>query len=115
MVNAICLQLEKNKRPNYLLPINEFGDFVIKRQSASEIATRDQHTSTGKRKAEPEAWTLKKRHQTCESESESDSSWQSKEEEEEEEEEEGEEEEEEESWSYEEEDDPGDVLITKYM
>ncbi|KAF9342354.1 hypothetical protein BGX26_007711, partial [Mortierella sp. AD094] len=90
-VNAICLQLEKNKRPNYLLPINESSDFVIKRKSASEITTRDQHTSTGKRKAEQEAWTLRKRHQTCESKanSRSNSSWQSKDDEEEDDEEEG--------------------------
>ncbi|KAF9992999.1 hypothetical protein BGZ79_002408 [Entomortierella chlamydospora] len=84
MVDAICSQLQKNKRPNYLLPIDESGNFVIKRQSTSEITARDQLTSTGKRKAEPEARTLRKRHQTCEFDvdSESDSSWQSSEEEE---------------------------------
>ncbi|KAF9996785.1 hypothetical protein BGZ79_009488 [Entomortierella chlamydospora] len=75
---------------------DESGNFVIKRQSTSEIAARDQHTGTGKRKAQPEAQTLRKRHQTWESEtdsrkryqtceskvaSESNSSWQSKEEE----------------------------------
>ncbi|KAG0007785.1 hypothetical protein BGZ80_004233 [Entomortierella chlamydospora] len=41
-VNAICSQLQKNKRPNYPLPIDESGNFVIKRQSTSEITARDQ-------------------------------------------------------------------------
>ncbi|KAF9995069.1 hypothetical protein BGZ80_003167 [Entomortierella chlamydospora] len=71
MVNAICSQLQKNKRPNYVLPIDESGKFVIKRQSTSEITARDQHTSTGKRKAEPETQILRKRHQTLESEADS--------------------------------------------
>ncbi|KAF9112920.1 hypothetical protein BGX27_002585 [Mortierella sp. AM989] len=131
MVNAICVQLQQNKRPNYLLPINESKKFVKKRQSPSDITTRDQHTSagkqkvthgreslpkprpavamktasarkqkllptlsrsvTGKRKAEPETRTSRKKRQTWEPESdaESDSSWQPREEDGEEEEEEG--------------------------
>ncbi|KAF9162499.1 hypothetical protein BGX20_001699 [Mortierella sp. AD010] len=98
MVNAICSQLQNNKRPNYLLPVDESGKFVVKRQSTSEITAQDRpetytsesetqtsesETDSRKRKAVPEARTLRKRHQTYESEtnSESDSSWQSSEEE----------------------------------
>ncbi|KAG0017725.1 hypothetical protein BGZ80_007994 [Entomortierella chlamydospora] len=35
-----------NKRLNYLLPIDGPNNFVIKRQSTSEITVQDQHTNT---------------------------------------------------------------------